>query len=98
MATPAQNFYNNIHFWILPLLLVIFNVLFDVLPKPIFFGLFAVAIGAFFAFDKYKVKQTEKNAQDLESIADTFLNELNASEKSKQEQEQQKKVRQLNLC
>ena len=96
MATPQKVFYENMHFWILPLILVFFKFLFDMLPKPVFFGLFAAAVVGIIAYDKYKVQQSEKAAQQLEKSADNFLDELAASEKAALEKAQSKKVRNYN--
>jgi uncharacterized membrane protein len=92
MATPQKVFADNTHFWILPLLLALLKFLFDVLPKPIFFVLFALALGSVVFYDRYRTKQEEIAAQELEKSADQFLDELNESEKVRQEKESQKKA------
>jgi uncharacterized membrane protein len=92
MATPQKVFADNVHFWILPLLLALLKFLFDVLPKPIFFVLFALGLGVIFFYDRYRSKQEELAAQELEKSADLFLDELNESEKARQEKESQKKA------
>jgi uncharacterized membrane protein len=92
MATPQKVFADNVHFWALPLLLALLKFLFDILPKPVFFILFALALGSGFMYDKYRIKQEELAAIELEKSADLFLDELNASEKARKEKENQKKA------
>jgi hypothetical protein len=92
MATPQRIFAENMHFWVLPLLLVLLKILFDVLPKLIFFALFFGAVGALYAYDKYRIKQSEKEASELEKSADQFLSELEESERIRKESEAKEKV------
>ena len=93
MATPQRDLADNIHFWVLPLVLVLMKILFDVSPKPIFIGLFGASLLAIYALDKYKVKQIEKEASEMEKSADLFLNELEESERIRKEEEAKVKVK-----
>ncbi|CAE7799699.1 unnamed protein product [Symbiodinium microadriaticum] len=92
MATPQRVFAENIHFWVLPLILVLLKILFDVMPKPIFIGLFGACVLALYAYDKYKVKQIEKEASEMEKSADIFLNELEESERIRKAAEAKEKA------
>lgn len=93
MATPQRIVAENMHFWVLPLLLVLLKILFDVMPKPIFFALFLGAVGALFAYDKYRIKQIEIDATEQEKTADQFLSELEESERIRKEAEAKEKVK-----
>ena len=92
MATPQRVLAENMHFWVLPFVLVLLKILFDVTPKPIFFGLFGASILAIYAYDKYRVKQIEKEASEMEKSADIFLSELEESERIRKEEEAKEKV------
>lgn len=92
MATPQKVFLENAHFWVLPLLLAFLKFLFDILPKPVFLILFGLAVGGVYSFDKYRAKQEELAAIELEKSADQFLDELTAEEKARQEKENQKRA------
>lgn len=89
--TIQKVFMDSIHLWIVPLVLVGLKVLFDILPKPVFFGLLVLAIAGYFAHEKVKSSRLERAAKELEESADSFLDELDASDKARKEKEAKKK-------
>eukprot|EP01041_Mallomonas_annulata_P004227 gene4227-8410_t len=89
--TPQKVFMDHIHFWILPLILVVIKLLFDLLPKPIFFGSIILIVVGYYSYGRFKTNQSERTAKQLEDSADTFLNELNSADKAKKEKESKKK-------
>lgn len=91
MTTPQKIFQENFHFWILPILLIIIKILFDLLPKIIFIPLFLGLIGFIISNNQYKEKQEELLIKELENKADLFLDELNELERIKEEKEKIKK-------
>lgn len=92
MATPQRVLAESVHFWVLPLILVIFKILFDLLPKPVFIALFVAFVGGLYGYDKYRVKKVEQEATEMQKSADQFLNELEESERIRKEQEAKEKV------
>lgn len=90
--TPQKAFAENLHFWVFPFVLVILKVLFDVLPRVLFIVLFGAGIGIFFMYDKYSTAQKTEEAVRLEESADTFLEELEESERLEQEAKNRKKA------
>jgi len=83
--TPQKVFMDNIHLWILPVILVVIKLFFDLLPTPFFFGSILLVIGGYYAYNRFKVNQSERTAKQLEDSADTFLSELNRDDKIKKE-------------
>ena len=90
--TPQKVFMDHMHFWILPLILIIVKILFDVLPKPVFFGGIMLIIASYYSYQRFRLSQSERTAKQLEDSADDFLKELNSADKSKQDKESKKKV------
>ena len=90
--TPQKAFMENIHFWVFPFILVILKVLFDLLPRILFLVLFGACIGIFFMYDKYSTAQKTEEAVQLEKSADSFLEELNESERIEQVAKDKKKA------
>ena len=90
--TPQKVFVDHMHFWILPLILIVTKVLFDLLPTPVFFGLIFLGVGSYYAYDRFKANQSERTAKQLIESADTFLDELNSADKTKKAKEARKKV------
>jgi uncharacterized membrane protein YgaE (UPF0421/DUF939 family) len=88
--TPQKAFVENLHFWVFPLILVIVKVLFDLLPRLLFIVLFGAGIGIFFMYEKYSTAQKTEEAVQLEKSADSFLEELEESERLEQEAKQKK--------
>lgn len=84
MTTPQKIFLEHVHFWILPLLLIVLKVLFDILPKIAFFALLLLAGFGIYSKNKYIEKQEELAAKELENKADLFWDELNQEEKEKE--------------
>jgi hypothetical protein len=89
--TPQKAFMENLHFWFFPFVLVILKVLFDLLPRVLFIVLFGAGIGIFFMYDKYSTAQKIEEAVQLEKSTDSFLEELNESERVEQEAKDKKK-------
>jgi hypothetical protein len=90
--TPQKVIAESVHWWIIPLFLVLLKVLFDILPLVVFIIGLLLAIGGFFAYENFKTAQTEKKAEEQTISADSFLDELNAEDKLLKEKEQKKKV------
>mmetsp|Transcript_19816 Transcript_19816/g.19926 ORF Transcript_19816/g.19926 Transcript_19816/m.19926 type:complete len:142 (+) Transcript_19816:213-638(+) len=82
---------DHIHFWILPLILVVFKILFDALPKPVFFGSIVLIVVGYYSYGRFKMNQSERTAKSLEENADTFLDELNSADKKQREKDAKKK-------
>ena len=90
--TIQKVFMDSVHLWIAPLVLVGLKVLYDILPKPVFFGLVAVIIAGYFINQKVQEARKEREAKELEESADTFLDELDASDKAKREKDAKKQL------
>ena len=90
--TPQKAFMENLHFWFFPFILVILKILFDLLPRLLFLVLFGAGIGVFFMYDKYTTAQKSEEAAQLEKSADSFLEELEESERKEQEAKERKKL------
>ena len=90
--TIQKVFLESIHLWIVPLVLVALKVCYDILPKAVFFGIVALAILGYFSHQKAQNNRIEKAAKELEESADTFLDELDASEKARKEKEAKKRT------
>jgi predicted lipase len=90
--TIQKVFMDSIHLWIVPLVLVGMKVLYDILPKPLFFGMVALVIVGYVANQKMQTTRIERTAKELEEEADTFLDELDATDKAKREKETKKKA------
>ena len=83
---------DNIHLWIIPVVLIGMKILFDLLPKPVFFALLALLVGAYFLKQKMEASRNERAAKQLEETADTFLDEIDSENKTKKEKEAKKKA------
>jgi hypothetical protein len=83
---------DSIHLWIVPAVLVALKVLFDLLPKPLFFAVVAAAVGAFYVRKNMEQARNQRAAKEIEESTDSFLGELDSAEKQRKEREAKKRA------
>ena len=90
--TPQKVFAENIHFLLLPVMLVGLKFLWEVAGPLLFLVVLAAGYGVFVFVKQYKQKKSEITAKQLEASTETLLAELAKDENSKKRKDQAKKV------
>lgn len=90
--TPQKVFQENVHFLLLPVILVALKFLWEAVGPLLFVVILAAAYGVFLLSKQYKQKQSERTAKQLEDSADSFIAELTKDEDKKKRKEQSRKV------